>query len=62
MHPIDCKPCLDLHRFEGDWCHAGGIINWSNIGIVSEHQNYGYYHIIYPDTNNCAMCGKDYSK
>lgn len=63
MHSLSCKPCLELKRFTGDWCHAGGVINFAKVGIVNEHENYGFPHVldhVYDEkTTNCIFCGKE---
>ena len=60
MHSVNCQECLKSGRFKDDWCHAGGISNWAKIGVITDHENYGYPHVVYAGTTNCAFCGKEY--
>jgi hypothetical protein len=41
----------------GGWCHAGGILNFRRIGLVSDHPNYAFPHVVLPDQISCVYCG-----
>lgn len=82
MSPYVCRKCglpfskknqvpewlAERIRFgHGEWCHAGGWLNWNAIGTITDpHPNYGYPHVlgtVYWDdgtisvAERCIFCG-----
>jgi hypothetical protein len=49
-----CQPdCPD------GWCHAGGVLNFREVGIECDHPNYGFPHVVLAEQTACVYYGKE---